>query len=323
MSFSAGSKKPSDESRQISEGISITLSPHEKICRTELLIMQVIALSDLHGIRARFEKARWLLDEGIKVLLLGGDIAQNGPPDFQRANVKACLEILLSGKKDVRIFAIPGNDDWKIVEETLHERPEVAVPTERAYPLDDSFFVVGYPYVPITPFLFKDYEKWDDDQYPEMPADPAQLESAMIAHRLNLDGYRTRGSERYEYRFDPGDRKDNISADMKKLAGLSDPQKTVYLFHCPPFGLFDFGMGIGIEDRVHIGSRSIAEFIRKNNPWLTIHGHSHEAVSVMKGEFNFRVGRSRGVAVGAGNDPAVLNGVVIDIASRSLRRITL
>ncbi|HCS48818.1 MAG TPA: hypothetical protein DIW61_11415 [Candidatus Aminicenantes bacterium] len=82
-------------------------------------------------------------------------------------------------------------------------------------------------------------------------------------------------------------------------------------------------MGIGTEGRVHIGSRSIAEFIRNNDPWLTIHGHSHEAVSVMKGEFTFSVGNSVGVAVGPGSDPALLNGVLIDIASRSLRRITL
>ena len=287
--------------------------------------MQVVALSDLHGIRSRFEKARGLVDEGIKALLLGGDIAQNGPPDFQQANVRACFDILLSGKRDARIFAIPGNDDWKIVEETLREMPEVAVPMNQAYPLNDSFSIVGYPYVPITPFLFKDYEKWDDDRYPDLPADAAELEGAMIAHRLNLEGYKTRDLERYEFRFDPGDRADNISADMKKLTGLSDPQKTVYLFHCPPFGFFDFGMGIlsESEGRVHIGSRSIAEFIRKNNPWLTIHGHSHEAVSAMKGEFTFCVGRSIGVAVGAGNDPAVLNGVVIDVASRSLRRIAL
>ncbi|MEW5901279.1 MAG: metallophosphoesterase [Acidobacteriota bacterium] len=289
--------------------------------------MLIAALSDVHGIRSRFEKARRLVEEGIKALLLGGDIAQNGPPDFQQANVRACLEILLSGKKNVRIFAIPGNDDWKIVEETLREFPEVTVPMGGAYPLGSSFFIIGYPYVPITPFLFKDYEKWDDDRYPEMPADPAELEGAMIAHRLNLEGYRTQGLERYEFRFDSGDRKDNISADMRKLAGFSDPQRTVYLFHCPPFGFFDFGMGIGsrigTEGRVHIGSRSIAEFIRNNNPWLTIHGHSHEAVSVMKGEFTFCVGRSIGVAVGAGNDAAILNGILIDVARRSLRRITL
>ncbi len=287
--------------------------------------MLIAAISDLHGIRSRFEKARRLADEGIKVLLLGGDIAPNGLPEFQQANVRACFDILLSGKKDIRIFAIPGNDDWRIVEETMREFPEVTIPTDRAYHLDETYSVVGYPYVPITPFMFKDFEKWDDDRFPEMPSDPHEMETVMIAHRLNLEGYRTRGLERYEFRFDPGDRKDNISADMKKLAGFSDPQKTVYLFHCPPFGFFDFGMGIGSgsEGRIHIGSRSIAEFICTNGPWLTIHGHGHEAVSVMKGEFSFGIGGSRGVAVGAGNNPAVLNGLLIDVASRSLRRISL
>jgi len=43
----------------------------------------------------------------------------------------------------------------------------------------------------------------------------------------------------------------------------------------------------------------------------------------MEGEFTFSIGGSTGVAVGPGNDPAVLNGVLIDVASRSLRRITL
>jgi len=172
------------------------------------------------------------------MLLLAGDIAQNGSPEFQQANVRECFDILLSGKRDARIFAIPGNDDWKIVEETLREILEVVVPMKQAYPLNDSFSIVGYPYVPITPFLFKDYEKWDDDRYPDMSADPAELEGAMIAHRLNLEGYKTRGLERYEFLFDPGDREDNISADMEKLARLSDPQKNGLSFPLPSLRVF-------------------------------------------------------------------------------------
>jgi Icc-related predicted phosphoesterase len=283
--------------------------------------MAIAVLSDLHGIRSRFEKARRLVDDGIDILLMAGDLAQNGPPEYQQANVRTCFKTLLSGKKQVRIYAIPGNDDWQIVEQTLREFAEVIVPTDKAYPLEDSFSIVGYPCVPITPFLFKDYEKWDDEHFPEFPDNPAEIDSAMIAHRMNLEGYRSRDLERHDFRFDPGERTDCISADMKKLAGLSDPRRTVYLFHSPPFGFFDFG--ISMQGRIHIGSRSIAEFIRQNNPWLTFHGHSHEAVSVMKGEFAFSLGASTGVAVGAGNDPGTLNGVFVDVASRSLRRIAL
>jgi Icc-related predicted phosphoesterase len=283
--------------------------------------MDIAVFADLHGVPSRFEKIRRFVGEGTRTILLAGDIARNGKPDFQRENVRQCFEILLAGKPDVRVYAIPGNDDWRIVEETMREFPEVIVPTDRAYPLDDIYSVIGYPCVPITPFMFKDYERWDDETFPELPTDPSEAEPAMIAHRLNLEGYRSRGLELYDFHFDPGDRADNIAADMKRLSGLGDPSKTVYFFHCPPFGHFDFGFSL--EGRVHIGSHAIADFIRENNPWLTVHGHSHEAVSVMRGEFAFSIGESLGVSVGAGNDPTVLNGLLIDVAARSVRRITL
>lgn len=283
--------------------------------------MHIAVFADLHGILSRFEKIRGLVDQGTKTVLLAGDIARNGKPEFQQANVRQCFDVLLAGKPDVRVFAIPGNDDWRIVEETLREFPELTVPMDRAYPLDGGYSVVGYPYVPITPFMFKDYEKWDDESYPELPADPDEVEPAVIAHRLNLEGYRSRGLELRDFRFDPADRMDNIAADMKKLAGMSDPRKTVYLFHCPPYGHFDFGFSL--EGRIHIGSRAIADFVRGNNPWLTIHGHSHESVSVMRGEFTFTVGESVGLSVGAGNDPTVLHGLLVDVAGRAARRITL
>lgn len=41
--------------------------------------MSIAVLSDLHGIRSRFEKARRLIDDGIKTLLMAGDIARNDP----------------------------------------------------------------------------------------------------------------------------------------------------------------------------------------------------------------------------------------------------
>lgn len=128
-------------------------------------------------------------------------------------------------------------------------------------------------------------------------------------------------NELCDFRFDPGDRTDSISADMKRLARLSDPRTTVYLFHCPPFGHFDFAFTL--EGRANVGSRAVAEFIRANNPWLTAHGHCHEAVSVMGGEFSFGIGDSVGIAVGAGNDPTVLNGLLVDVPTRSVKRVTL
>ena len=149
--------------------------------------MNIAAIADLHGLRPRFEKAKKLLGTGIKKLLIAGDIAPLGYPDRQHTNVRQNFEFLLQGRKDIEIFAIPGNDDWKIVEETLKEFPEVIIPIDKAYPLEGGFTIIGYPHVPVTPFNVKDYEKWDSTEYPELPKNPKQLENALIDFGINLD----------------------------------------------------------------------------------------------------------------------------------------
>jgi Icc-related predicted phosphoesterase len=113
--------------------------------------MKIAAIADLHGLRPRFEKARQLLEAGIKKLLLAGDIATLGYPEVQQANVRQNFEFLLHQihqRTDITIYAIPGNDDWKIVTKTLQEFPEIIIPTDKSYPLKDGFSIVGYPYVP-------------------------------------------------------------------------------------------------------------------------------------------------------------------------------
>jgi Icc-related predicted phosphoesterase len=276
--------------------------------------MKIVAISDLHGLRPRFEKAKQLLDTGIKKLLIAGDIATLGYPEAQQANVRQNFEILLEGRPDAEVYAIPGNDDWKIVEETLQEFPEVIIPADGAYPLGDAFSIVGYPYVPITPFNVKDYEKWDSSEFPELPINPEELEKALINFGINLDGLKSEGLELYDFQFDPLDRSATISQDLAQIDQLSDPAKTIYLFHCTPY----------LEhEAFHFGSRSITDFIRNNNPWITIHGHSHTAVDRMKGKFIFEIGNTKSVLVGPGNDPHVLNYLLLDIKERLIERHTI
>jgi hypothetical protein len=42
----------------------------------------------------------------------------------------------------------------------------------------------------------------------------------------------------------------------------------------------------------------------------------------MRGEYRFKIADSVGFSVGAGNDPTVLNGLLIDIPSRLAQRIS-
>lgn len=273
--------------------------------------MNIAVISDLHGLRPRFEKARKLLDEGIKMLLIAGDIAALGYPEAQQANVRQNFEFLLEGRPNVRVYAIPGNDDWKIVEKTLQEFPEVIFPSDKAYPLEDDFSIVGYPHVPITPFNVKDYEKWDSPDFPELPKNPDELKEALINYGINIEGLKSDGLKIYDFQYDPEDRTENIAKDLDQIYHLGDPSKTIYLFHCTPF----------LEPEKFLGgSRAITAFIKNCNPWITIHGHSHSAVDRMKGKFIFDISSAKSVMVGAGNDPNVLNYLVLDIKERFIER---
>jgi len=272
--------------------------------------LRLAAVSDLHGLKPRFELLARLLDEGIDTLLVAGDVARGGYPEVQQADVRENFRQLLDGRRDVRVFAIPGNDDWAVVEKTLREFQEVSVPTDRALPLDARLSVAGYPFVPVTPFLMKDFEKWDTPDDPVLPAAAEDLKQALIERGINISGLRSEGMSLRDFEFDPEDRSDNIAADMDRLAAFSDPRETLYLIHCPPAGYRD--AGLSPQGSKPIGSRAVLDFIRKHEPRMTIHGHSHEAVDRGGGEFRFQIGGSTVLLVGPGNDPAVLNFLLLD-----------
>jgi Icc-related predicted phosphoesterase len=280
--------------------------------------VKAAAVSDLHGLKARFTLLGRLLDEGIDTLFIVGDIAASGYPEDQRADVRTNFGALLKGRRGLRVFAIPGNDDWAIVESTLREFPEIAVPSSQAIPLDTRFSVLGYPYVPITPFTMKDYEKWDSSDDPTPLAVGGDLDEFMIKRGINIFGLKSEGTKLHDFAFDPADRTDNIFFDLERVAGLSNPRDTLYLIHVPPAGFFD--RAVSAAGLHHIGSRAVAEFIRKNEPMLTIHGHGHEAVDMAGGEFRVSIGQSTVLAVGPGNDPGILNFLLLELTTGSYDR---
>lgn len=227
---------------------------------------RILFTSDLHG---RYYDQLFSIASrtpGLEGVLIGGDIAGVAMPKAQRDFVRSTFRSLLEkfSKSLPPVYIIPGNDDWKIVEKELQllsQNHNLIVPTDRAYPLTNSISIVGYPYVPLTPFVMKDYEKWDGT-FQEMRRD-SELPGIS-------KGY---FSFNEEIKIGEVPREQTISGDMKKLAALSNPRKTVYLFHTPPKGIFDRTI-----TGLHAGSRAVLEFILKEKPLLTLHGHIHEAL---------------------------------------------
>jgi len=65
----------------------------------------------------------------------------------------------------------------------------------------------------------------------------------------------------------------DIEKDLKKISKKSDPKKTIYCFHAPPFNT-DLDVTYSGQ---HVGSEAILNFIKKEQPYLSLHGHIHES----------------------------------------------
>lgn len=75
-----------------------------------------------------------------------------------------------------------------------------------------------------------------------------------------------------------------------ELTSLVRPQnmnKTIYVIHMPPARLGLDKCYSGVE----VGSRAVYDFIKKNQPLLTLHGHIHESPQ-MTGKWFAKLGKT-------------------------------
>jgi len=243
--------------------------------------------SDLHGNREAYDRLFALEADAVVLggdllpypLRMGGDLIAP-----QRTFVTDYLAAKLASRP---CYWIPGNDDWESVLPLLEAR---GVPIHgRAVPFLDGFSIAGYACVPVTPFGMKDFDRYDVPGW--TPAGVPKLclrSSPSGVETVPLRGVEDRGT---------------IEGDLGRLASLSDPARTIYVIHSPPFAT--------TLDRLHggttpIGSRAIRSFIDRRQPPLTLHGHVHESPGVE------RLGRT--VCVNPGDSMTRLRAVRVDLA---------
>jgi hypothetical protein len=174
-----------------------------------------------------------------------------------------------------------GNDDARAVEpavrdlehqgmlEYIHGRKETL----------GRFVVFGYACVPPTPFLLKDWERYDISRY----IDPGDISPE--------EGYCSVAvSERERKRA-------TIQHDLDLLVGSGPLENAVFLFHAPPYRTnldradLDGRLIDGVPMDVHVGSIAVRRFIETRQPYLTLHGHIHESAK-LTGSWNDSIGRT-------------------------------
>jgi len=251
-------------------------------------------VSDLHGRTDRYEKLfAAIRAEHPAAVFVGGDILPTG--SFVRAAIDPAHDdfirnylapAFLTLRKDLapaapEVFLILGNDDARIEEESVmdaerrgcwryaHERKLLLGPHA----------VYGYACVPPTPFLLKDWERYDVSRY----VDPGCVSPE--------EGYRSVEISPDEVKWS------TIHKELARLAGADDLAEAIFLFHSPPHmtpldrAALDGQTVEGVSLDPHVGSIAIRRFVEERGPRVSLHGHIHESAR-LTGAWRTMVGRT-------------------------------
>lgn len=255
-------------------------------------------VSDLHGKIDRFRKLFSALeDEKPHILFIGGDILphwaskSDAHDDFLDGFLFKELRCLREklGPAYPRVFVILGNDDGRNDEESFIEESEKGLLNyvHGRCVAHGEWSIFGYSYVPPTPFLLKDWERYDVSRY----VDPGCVSPE--------EGVMTYSADSDDIKYG------TIYKDLEKLAGGMDLDRAVFLFHSPPYrtnldrAALDGKKIDHVPVDVNVGSIAISRFIEKRQPMLTLHGHVHESARIT-GSWKDRLGKT--LAITAAHD---------------------
>jgi Icc-related predicted phosphoesterase len=237
-------------------------------------------VSDLHGHTDRYQRLFQLMkSEKPPAVFLGGDLLPHRRISGRSAQLfsQSFIDLYLIPEfKNIRkeinyqypeIFLILGNDDERAEEEKVLEGSRIGLwqyihfrkVLFRDYP------IYGYSFVPPSPFLLKDWEKYDVSRY----VDPGCISPE--------EGFRSVPVDEGEIRTN------TIQEDLQKLTAEQRLDSSIFLFHSPPYqtnvdrAALDGRMVDHVPMDVHVGSMAIKRFIEERQPLITLHGHVHES----------------------------------------------
>lgn len=243
-------------------------------------------VSDLHGRNERYEKLfKAILTEKPQAVFLGGDLLPHHYTDKHFVN-DYLVQNFLSIKEKLnasypKIFLILGNDDSRSDEPFIIAAAQNKV-FEYIHFRSSEFFgrkIFGYSFTPPSPFLLKDWEKYDVSRYTEHGCISPEEGKRSVEISPDEKKYST------------------IKKDLELLTGEEDISSAIFLFHGPPYqtnldrAWVDGKVIDHAKVDVHVGSIAIKRFIEERQPHITLHGHIHESARIT-GSWKDRIGKT-------------------------------
>lgn len=233
-------------------------------------------VSDLHGIKDRYEKLlKKISTEKPQIVFIGGDLlphyarSHSYGDDFISNYLIPAFTALKTelGSLYPPILIILGNDDPKTEEKALNagEKRGLWHYIHNKHFTFREYRIFGYNFVPPTPFQLKDWEKYDVSRFVDNGCIPPEEGR----HTFQIDEFTIKNS--------------TIQLDLEYLAAEYPMNKSIFLFHSPPYQtkLDRAALDGKIIDHapvdIHVGSIAIKKFIEMKKPYITLHGHVHES----------------------------------------------
>jgi Icc-related predicted phosphoesterase len=249
-------------------------------------------VSDLHGSTDRIDTLFSLIRSTIPDLVfLGGDLLPFGGllPRPSKSRPTPFIDGYLSERfgslrremeeKYPLVAVILGNDDPRREETALEsgERAGLWRYLHNRKVEFRGFTLYGYACIPPTPFMLKDWERYDVSRYVDVGASAP------------TSGWRSVPVAEEELSTT------TIQQELQQLCGEDDLGRAVVLFHAPPYASYldladlDGQMVDAAPLDVHVGSVAVRRFIEQRHPYLTLHGHVHESAR-LSGFWRERIG---------------------------------
>ncbi len=146
--------------------------------------------------------------------------------------------------------------------------------------------MIGYPYVPPTPFRLKENERRD------LTADRYEGPWPIFLSSPDPEQERIGAPDDYL------DRLPSIEEDLAMIPGTQRP--CILVAHAPPWGCGLDRSSLG----VHGGSRAVRRWIEEWQPLLTLHGHIHES-PYLSGHWAEYIGGTICINPGAAGEPTL------------------
>ncbi|MHA1264088.1 MAG: metallophosphoesterase family protein [Candidatus Helarchaeota archaeon] len=220
--------------------------------------------SDLHGNEDRY---RQFFSIEADYHIIGGDLFPRKGYykrliDNQRHFMESFLKPLLKEYKDsTKPLLMIGNDDIEPLEKILlsWQEADLCQYLHAAKIQIEAFEVIGFKYIPPTPFSLKNIERRDSrGRTHRQIGGGIVFQPDGTAQKVDFDDYLSQ--------------QPSIMKLLEQLPPPSDYSKAIYVMHSPPY---NSGIDVTVANEP-VGSLDIRRFILKFQPALVLCGHVHE-----------------------------------------------